>query len=67
MMSKIKQFLKQIFCKHKWIEIGYVPLNGKFVKVKLCARCGKAKTKQENLKIGKSSRKRLNKNLKFNL
>lgn len=67
MISKIKSFLNNIFCKHKWVEIGYVPLNGKFVRVKVCAYCGKSKTKQENLKVRKSNRKRYNKDIKFNL
>ena len=60
-------FLKQIFCKHKWVEIGYVPLNGEMIVVKVCVHCGKAKSKEEGLKVRKSNRKRHNKGIKFNL
>lgn len=66
MISKIKSFLKRIFCKHNWVEIGYVPLNGEMMSVKVCVHCGKAKTKQEGLKVRKSNRKRHNKGIKFN-
>lgn len=66
MISKIKSFLKRIFCKHKWVEIGYVPLDGKMMSVKVCVHCGKAKSKKESFKVRKNNRKRHNKDIKFN-
>lgn len=35
--------------------------------VKVCVHCGKAKSKEESLKVRKSNRKRHNKDIKFNL
>lgn len=66
-MLRVKLLVKQIFCKHDWQNITYIPIDGKILHVEFCKHCEKVKIKETKAEVRKNNRKGHNKNIKFSL